>query len=453
LNQWLTLIATTYSVFVLYGSLVPLELRPLDWAEAWRRFSHIRYISISIAGRADWVANILLYIPLSFLWCARANAHAYPGMRIGTTGFVLISCVAFACLVEFLQVWFPQRTMSQNDLLAEALGSTIGVLIWLVAGRRVLRLAQAISQGGREGLDAVFVAYAGLYVAYSLFPFDFLVSGQELSSKLASDTIAPIMAASCGGLLGCSMKLTLEVASFVPFGMFLTQLTMRRGAGSTNLLFGILLGAFMGAAIEVTQIFIASGISQGISVGTRALGMMVGIIIARAWSVTWLTVWLPVARGAIAVGVLGYLLLLAVVASRGEWQTEGVLQRLSALHWLPFYYHYYTTEQIALISLMRNAILYAPVGMAVWVWRFAGIGGHRTDLPGATAALWLGAILAVLMESGRLLKASGHADPTNILIGAAAAWLTFRLTAWFAGCLLSDEADKGPVEPRQSFLR
>jgi hypothetical protein len=218
------------------------------------------------------------------------------------------------------------------------------------------------------------------------------------------------------------------------------------------LLIGILLGALIGAAIEVMQIFIASGIAQGISVATRALGMMVGIIIGRAWSVTWLTAWLPVARGAIVVGVLGYLLLLAAIASRNSWQADGALLRLSTLNWLPFYYHYYTTEQIALISLMRNAILYTPVGIAVWVWRFSGMGGHRTDLPGATLAFWLGALLALLIEASRLMNLSGHPDPTNILIGAVAAWLTFHLTAWFAGCLLSD-AGKDPADPQRRFIR
>jgi VanZ family protein len=448
----LTLIAITYSVFVLYGSLVPLELRSLEWAEAWRRFSHIRYYSISIVGRADWVANILLYIPLAFLWCARTTAHTHSGARYGTIGFVLFVCVAFACLIEFLQLWFPPRTVSQNDLLAESLGSVIGVLIWLVAGRRLIKLARSISLGGREALDAAFIAYTGLYVAYSLFPFDFLVSGQELNAKLASGTIAPIIASSCGGLLRCSAKLTLEIVSFVPFGLFMALLLKRPGAGAANLLTGILVGALIGTTIEVVQIFIASGITQGISIGTRALGMMVGIIIGRGWSVTWLTGWLPVARGAIGVGVLGYVLLLAAIAWRGGWQIDGALLRFDTLNWLPFYYHYYTTEQIALISLLRNAILYAPVGIAVWVWRFAGIGGHRTDLPGAAPAFWLGASMALLMETSRLLKSTGHSDPTNILIGAVAAWLTFHLMAWFAGCLLRD-AVKRPATPSRRFVR
>jgi hypothetical protein len=200
------------------------------------------------------------------------------------------------------------------------------------------------------------------------------------------------------------------------------------------------------------QILLASGISQGISVATRAVGMMAGVVIGRAWSVTWLTTWLPAARGVVVAGVLGYSVLLVAIAWRGGWQPDAALHQLSTLNWLPFYYHYYTTEQHALTSLLRNAVLYTPVGMAVWGWRFVAIHGQRTDLPGAALVFWLGAVLALLMETSRLFKPSGHADPTNILIGAVAAWLAFRLTGWFAGCLLSD-AGRDPDAPRRSFLR
>ncbi len=85
LDRWLMLIAFMYSVFVLYGSLVPLEIRSLDMAEAWGRFSRIPYLSLGAGGRADWVANILLYIPLAFFWCASAHSP----IRWWTTTFIL----------------------------------------------------------------------------------------------------------------------------------------------------------------------------------------------------------------------------------------------------------------------------------------------------------------------------------------------------------------------------
>ena len=344
------------------------------------------------------------------------------------------------------------RTVSQNDLLAEALGSVMGVTIWLAAGRRLIDLARTISLGGQAGLGAAFTAYCGLYFVYSLMPLDFLVSGQELSEKLASDAITLTIVSSCGGLLRCGLNLTLEAVSFIPFGLFAALLLKRTGAASPGALTGFLLGALAGAVIEGMQILLASGITQGVSIATRAVGMMAGVIIGRAWSASWMTAWLPVARGAVIAGALGYAALFAAIAWRSGWQTDGALLRLGTQSWLPFYYHYWTTEQAALASLLRNAILYAPVGIAVWAWRFAGLHGRRTDLPGATLVFWLGAVLAVLMETSRLLQPNGHGDPTNILIGAVAAWLAFRLTGWFAACLLSSPG-KAPAPPPRSYLR
>ena len=252
--------------------------------EALAQFSRIPYLSLGTFARADWVANILLYIPLAFFWCASANNRS--PIRWGTPFFILLACMALAVLIEFFQLWFPPRTVSQNDLLAETLGSGIGILVWLVAGRRLIGLVRAISQGSQAGLGAAFITYCGLYLIYSVLPLDFLISGQELKTKLASDSIALVVASSCGGLLRCGLNLTLEAFSFVPFGIFLALLVKRTGIGASRALSGFLLGARAGAIIEGMQIFIASGITQGISIGTRGLGMMAGVIIGRAWSKT-----------------------------------------------------------------------------------------------------------------------------------------------------------------------
>ena len=56
-----------YGAFVIYGSLVPLNFQPRPLAEAIDAFRNIRYLNLDIASRADWVANILLFVPLAFL--------------------------------------------------------------------------------------------------------------------------------------------------------------------------------------------------------------------------------------------------------------------------------------------------------------------------------------------------------------------------------------------------
>ena len=59
-----------FLAFVVYGSLVPFEYRSHTLDEALRAFVSIKYLDLGVVSRADWVANIVLYVPLAFLRCA-----------------------------------------------------------------------------------------------------------------------------------------------------------------------------------------------------------------------------------------------------------------------------------------------------------------------------------------------------------------------------------------------
>ena len=58
---WLLLL---YVTGIIYGSLIPFELRPYTLSAALDQFIHIRFLDLGVVSRADWIANILLYIPL-----------------------------------------------------------------------------------------------------------------------------------------------------------------------------------------------------------------------------------------------------------------------------------------------------------------------------------------------------------------------------------------------------
>jgi VanZ family protein len=117
----LGLAALAYAVFVVYGSLVPLAFRYRPLMAAWDAFLQTPYLHLGLGSRADWVANILLYIPLGFLatgWIAAASRSR--GVAAGVV--VLVFCVLLAVGVEFAQLYFPPRTVSLNDIVAESSG-------------------------------------------------------------------------------------------------------------------------------------------------------------------------------------------------------------------------------------------------------------------------------------------------------------------------------------------
>jgi VanZ family protein len=101
-----------YLAFVIYGSLVPFDFRPRSFDVALRSFLNIRYLRLGVESRADWVANILLYIPLSFLWLGSVSREGRHFLRLCFSMFILIFFVVLAIAVEFAQQFFPPRTVS-----------------------------------------------------------------------------------------------------------------------------------------------------------------------------------------------------------------------------------------------------------------------------------------------------------------------------------------------------
>jgi len=110
-----------------------------------------------------------------------------------------------AIAVEFTQLFFPPRTVSLNDLLAEWIGAGLGIALWHSAGERLAELWNDVQRGGQRGGRALIALYSAAYVGFGLFPYDFLVSATELAQKLASPgSSAFLFTESCGSGLSCA---------------------------------------------------------------------------------------------------------------------------------------------------------------------------------------------------------------------------------------------------------
>ena len=172
--------ALAYTLFVVYGSLVPLEFRPVELADAWARFRDIRYLALSAGARADWIANGVLYFFLGLVWSAVVSQRrrARPVLLR-----VWLGCCGLAVAIEFAQVFFPPRTVSLNDLIAEAIGAAVGILLWRLSGGVFAGLVRRITAGGPSAFRSAIIAYLLGYAFLSLFPFDFVISGVELAAN------------------------------------------------------------------------------------------------------------------------------------------------------------------------------------------------------------------------------------------------------------------------------
>lgn len=425
-------IALLWAVFVAYGSLVPLEYRPRE--DAWQAFMNTPWLNLGVGSRADWVANILLYIVLAYfatgaVWASRMGRAA----RVLVLMVVVTAILAMAVGIEYLQLFFPPRTVSRNDLLAEGLGTGLGLALWFVAGQRIAGLWQRFVHGGAHSLLAVLALYALGYLGLSFFPYDFLVSSEEVAAKLARpDSLSLGPGLSCGAAFICGVKLLVEAVLMVPVGLLLALGLKARSPGrrSPGLVTGVVAGAAVGLLIEAVQIVLASGTTQGISILTRALGMAWGVALARSHPLQWLH-YSParLLRWSLLLSPVYLALVLALhevlpLALQPAW---AATEKLETLRFLPFYYHYYTTETAAVRSLLFVLGSYAPIGLV------AALAFPRLQRGAMILAVLVALALCFGVEVLKLFTVGKKPDPTNLLIAASSAWFMH----WVASRILA----------------
>lgn len=438
-----------FAALVAYLSFVPFRYQPLEFDEALRRFAHIPYLNLGAGNRADWVANILMFLPLG--WFGAAFFVPRPRGRFDLVAIVpaLILGAAWAVAVEFGQLYFPNRTVSINDIVAEVIGTFLGAWMWSAFGAHSLDWWRTLLRGGRATANAVLAAYLLAYLVLSFSPFDFIISGGELAEKAASDLngwwLAPI---GCGRT-PCSAKLLAEALAVLPLGWWLA---MRRGGGPGSITAAAVIGAGLGALIELAQFFLVSGTSQGASAVARMAGVAAGAWVhsvrRRITGIDWAR-W---GRPLVLVGSAPWLLAVAYVSGwfSGRWMgIDAGLARLEGVEWMPLFYQYYSTEQALIRSTLVHLVLYAPVGAAVWLW------GRRTNSASALAAAALAAAIALVAETGKLFVQGKHPDYTDVLFAVVAAWTAATLLRWASNAVRGavDAAVSGGSSPARIASR
>ena len=91
--------------------------------------------------------------------------------------------LAFA--IEFTQLFFPPRTVSQNDILAESLGGLIGILLQVRWGASVERWFLGLWQreSRTDRIQRLLHGYLLLLFTFNIMPLDLTISPIELYHK------------------------------------------------------------------------------------------------------------------------------------------------------------------------------------------------------------------------------------------------------------------------------
>jgi VanZ family protein len=427
----LTLAALSFSVFAVYGSLVPLRYEPLELAEALARFRQVPMLQLSVESRADWVANLLLFMPLGFLWLGACSLDHPKSLSLLRAIIVVPVCAAASVGLEFTQLWFPNRTVSQNDIIAESIGAVVGVGVWIAIGQTSVDWLRGFTTDlrPRKQLDWLLQLYFVGFVVYALLPLDLTISFAELYRKFKEGRILLIpFSFNHDSLYDRVYQLSMDAIVFVPIGAWIatafTHTNYRvRSPGTCAFL-----GAVLSAAIELAQIIVYSRFvdtsdivtgTVGAAVGGWVVGRMIGDQAPasclldkpkRSWnSLVWTSA-----------AILYAAMLMVIFWSPFQfiWDVELARQRWADFFRTPFEALYWGSEFHAVQQVLRKILFFAPLGglMAQAVAHVANRGLRRLFL---CTMLSAGVAFAIGIELGQLFLPASVPDATDVLLCSA----------------------------------
>ncbi|HSG50882.1 MAG TPA: VanZ family protein, partial [Rheinheimera sp.] len=279
-NTALTVALLLYLVFVIYGSLVPLHFVAKPFAEAVAEFQQIPYLTLDIRSRADWVANILLFIPLSFLISLLVLERQWsPLVKIMLSLVIWCACSALAVGIEFTQVFFPQRTVSINDIVAESSGAAIGILIYWYKGKQLKQFIASFTQmRGKDSVQSyLLLSYIAVFVLYNILPLDLTLSSVELFKKWREGRIVllPFI-----GYEGSVIEIGYAVISDILLWVPIAVLLYLQKLSHKTLYVRVLL---LAVVLEFCQLFVYSRVSDISDVLCALIASWGSIVVLKRW--------------------------------------------------------------------------------------------------------------------------------------------------------------------------
>lgn len=412
-----------YLVFVIYGSWVPLDFSPVPLADAFQRFASLPFADQAIESATDWATNSILLIPFTFLlglWCRRR----FPGCSAFLSVILAAATgVVLAFFLEFSQIYFPQRTVSQKDVLALSLGGGLGAIAQLrwgpVVGQWLGTLWQ--EEQGRSGLLKALHLYLLVVLLFSILPLDMTVSAVEIYHKWTEGRLVLVPFSGLKGSVAENVYgLSTDLLLWLPVGLLLA---MERRSSSLGTAIHV---GLLAIGVELAQLFVYSRVTDITDPLLAAMGGGLGgylasreqkliVFISSRSSNFWYLTW-----GAWAVTmVVGFWFPFDFAVS--PVLVENAQDMLTRL---PFLTLYQGTEFRAINEIIRKIALFIP-GSLIFGMAVSKSGGSVRS--GGLLML----MLASIIEVGQLFLPGKVADTTDILLFSLGGWIGLRLTKAF----------------------
>jgi VanZ family protein len=421
--------ACFFTLIAIYGSLVPLRFVPLSIADAWNRFRDLPLLTLSIESRADWVANILLFIPIGFCGMATAIVDrprlAIRSMLAAVAVLFLATLLSFA--IEFTQIWFPPRTTSQNDIQAEIIGALVGIGFAWAFVQPITQWLRQFATGRHPHARLIWLleAYLAGLVIYQMLPLDLTLNPRDMWKKHRAGRIEwPPFSRVPDDIESISSALT-ELILYIPVGALALVWLRTRINDRATLLGATLLGAALATLIEILQVLVYSRFASATDMVVASVGVLIGAAIAgrvigTAHSLNKnpraLTSKRLLAGGAL---VAVYCVLLVYIFC---WPLEPLAdparieRRLAGFFSVPFARMYWGSEFNAVTQVLAKLLCFAPLGVLAALLIRGGALSKTARRAWIVLSLALVACLATAIELAQIFYPPHVADVTDVFI-------------------------------------
>jgi len=425
LGKFFLLGAVISTLMITYGSLLPFEIRHKSFSQALDIFLNMKYYMLGVSSRADLVANAIIYIPASLLWMGSLDYLNYFKYKRSKTISVLLLLFAWSLLIEFIQIFISPRTVSVNDLIAEATGIAIGVTVWNTFGQRIKSHLMELKKRKYFSIQSLLLLSILGVTVYSLMPFDFYIRPSEVKSALATRGI-PFFPSSRGQDL-FSLRNVFIYSAESAVAMLLGFLAFRSNVFRSITQPKLLAISFLYfSGLELLQFFEYSGHSSIILAAIKTAGFSLGVTLSGKLVVTRLLNHANLLRKFAILSSPLYIFLVLYLKGWGvspNFNPEKIIQTLQNVSYFPFYYHYFTSEVGALKSLLFQASLTLPLGFYIW---FKDKTYHSYSK--LSLIVTIGFLASFFLEMGGLLWSGLRPDFTNILIVGLSLPATYYFT-------------------------
>lgn len=277
--------ALIFSGLVILGSLTPFEFAPVGPTEASRRFLSLGWLPTGHISRVDVVSNFMLFVPLGFLatgslTCDRRGVT----WKLIAVFLTVAGCAAIGAGIEYAQCWFPSRTVSAQDVVAQAAGATVGALCWSIIGQKAVSSWRSWRIGRVElsKVQIALVAYGFAWLVWDCWPLEITLHPVELWHKYRAGYIALLPSHGTASLWADGVDSLLVIFLLVaPIGWLIAGAWTPIGQDSRDRRVEAALAMALGFGIECARVMSQGRSASLVQCCVTIAGMLFGCFIYR----------------------------------------------------------------------------------------------------------------------------------------------------------------------------